>query len=155
MHFNHTLYNQTPITSTNYAKLKASAKNLLTPEAYDYAAGDVGLIITVAANRAAFDRWHILPSVMHLITLQRSLTATLFNRTVPTPLVMAPVGVHTLFHPTGERATAAVFGQEDLPYTQHSIQHRFRGRSRRKWRLASPDGTSSTSRPTMICCARI
>ena len=30
---------------------------------------------------------------------------------------MAPVGVQTLFHPTGERATAKVFGEMGLPYT--------------------------------------
>lgn len=30
---------------------------------------------------------------------------------------MAPVGVQTLFHPMGERATAKVFGEMGLPYT--------------------------------------
>ncbi|KAF2452050.1 FMN-dependent alpha-hydroxy acid dehydrogenase [Karstenula rhodostoma CBS 690.94] len=118
IYFNHTLYNQTPIASTNYAKLEASAKNLLTPEAYDYATGGAGLETTVAANRAAFDRWQIRPRVMRPVQPKRNLTTTLFNRTVPAPLVMAPIGVQTLFHPKGERATAAVFGQEDLPYTQ-------------------------------------
>lgn len=30
---------------------------------------------------------------------------------------MAPMGVQTLFHPDGERATASVFGELGLPYT--------------------------------------
>lgn len=30
---------------------------------------------------------------------------------------MAPVGVQTLFHPDGERATSKVFGEHGLPYT--------------------------------------
>ena len=56
IYFNYTLYNQTPIASTNYDRLKASAKNLLPPAAYDYAAGGAELETTVSANRAAFDR---------------------------------------------------------------------------------------------------
>jgi lactate 2-monooxygenase len=47
----------------------------------------------------------------------RNLSITLFGRTVPAPIVMAPVGVQTLFHPDGERATSKVFGEEGLPYT--------------------------------------
>lgn len=52
---------------------------------------------------------HVLP--------KRNLTTTLFGRTIPAPVVMAPVGVQTLFHPDGERATSGVFGDEGLPYT--------------------------------------
>ncbi len=49
---------------------------------------------------------------------KRNLSTTLFGRLLPAPIVMAPVGVQTLFHPTGERATAKVFGEMGLPYTQ-------------------------------------
>jgi len=55
IYFNHTLYNQTPIASTNYDRLEVSAKLLLPPAAYDYAAGGAGLERTLAANREAFD----------------------------------------------------------------------------------------------------
>lgn len=56
IYYNATLYNQTPIASTNYDRLEASAKLRVAPEAYDYAAGGAGLERTVAANRAAFDK---------------------------------------------------------------------------------------------------
>lgn len=56
IYYNATLYNETPIASTNYNKLEASAKSLLNPAAYDYAAGGAGLETTVANNRAAFSR---------------------------------------------------------------------------------------------------
>ena len=55
IYFNYALYNQTPVASTNYDKLESSAKQLLPPAAYDYAAGAAGLEKTVAANRDAFD----------------------------------------------------------------------------------------------------
>lgn len=48
----------------------------------------------------------------------RNLSRIIFNRTLPAPIVMAPVGVQTLFHPTGERVTSKVFGELGLPYTQ-------------------------------------
>jgi lactate 2-monooxygenase len=48
----------------------------------------------------------------------RNLSREIFNRTLPAPIVMAPVSVQTLFHPTGERATSKVFGELRLPYTQ-------------------------------------
>ena len=56
IYYNHTLYNQTPVASTNYDRLEMSAKQLLPAAAYDYAAGGAGLEKTVAANRHAFDK---------------------------------------------------------------------------------------------------
>ncbi|KAH7078784.1 oxidoreductase [Paraphoma chrysanthemicola] len=117
IYINHTLYNATPIASTNYDRLEASAKLRLPAAAYDYAAGGAGLETTVDANRAAFDKWRILPRVMRPIQPTRNLSTTLFNRTLPAPIVMAPVGVQTLFHPSGELATSKVFGELGLPYT--------------------------------------
>ncbi|KAF1998689.1 FMN-dependent alpha-hydroxy acid dehydrogenase [Amniculicola lignicola CBS 123094] len=117
IYYNHTLYNQTPIASTNYDRLEASAKLLLNPAAYNYAAGGGGLEKTVVANREAFDHWRIVPRVMRDVLPARNLSTTLFGRTYPAPIVMAPVGVQTLFHPDGERATSKVFGELGLPYT--------------------------------------
>ena len=56
IYYNATLYNETPIASTNYDRLEQSAKLRLAPEAYDYAAGGVGLERTASANRAAFNK---------------------------------------------------------------------------------------------------
>lgn len=50
------------------------------------------------------------------VTPKRNLSTTLFGRRLPAPVVMAPVGVQTLFHPEGERATSKVFGEMGLPY---------------------------------------
>ena len=59
----------------------------------------------------------IVPRVMKDVLPRRNLSTTLFGRRLPAPVVMAPVGVQTLFHPTGERATAKVFGEIGLPFT--------------------------------------
>lgn len=55
IYYKHALYNQTPVASTNYDRLEASAKLILPPAAYDYASGGAGLEKTVKANRDAFD----------------------------------------------------------------------------------------------------
>lgn len=54
---------------------------------------------------------------MRPIQPTRNLSTVLFNRTLPAPIVMAPIGVQTLFHPTGELSTSKVFGELGLPYT--------------------------------------
>jgi lactate 2-monooxygenase len=51
------------------------------------------------------------------VTPRRDLSRSIFGRVLPAPIVMAPVGVQTLFHAEGERATAKVFGEFGLPYT--------------------------------------
>lgn len=116
IYYNATLYNETPIASTNYDRLEQSAKLILPPAAYDYAAGGVGLERTASANRAAFNTVNITPRMLQHVTPKRNLSTTLFGRRLPAPVVMAPVGVQTLFHPDGERATAKVFGEMGLPY---------------------------------------
>jgi hypothetical protein len=56
IYLNRSLYNTTPIASTNYDRLEASAKLRLPVAAYNYAAGGAGLEKTVAANLEAFDK---------------------------------------------------------------------------------------------------
>ena len=75
IYYNYTLYNQTPVASTNYDKLEASAKLLLSPAAYDYAHGGAGLETTVAANREAYDRVSHQPQVLPSTTKHTKLTA--------------------------------------------------------------------------------
>lgn len=65
----------------------------------------------------ALDQWQIVPRVMRPVFPARNLSTTFFNRTYPAPVVMAPVGVQTLFHPSGELATSKVFGELGLPYS--------------------------------------
>ncbi|MBE3045149.1 alpha-hydroxy-acid oxidizing protein, partial [Candidatus Bathyarchaeota archaeon] len=54
---------------------------------------------------------------MRNILPKRNLTTTIFGKSIPAPVVMAPVGVQTLFHPDGELATSGVSGELGLPYT--------------------------------------
>jgi lactate 2-monooxygenase len=55
--------------------------------------------------------------MMRDVLPSRNLSREIFGRLLPVPIVMAPVGVQTLFHPDGESATAKVFGELGLPFT--------------------------------------
>jgi 4-hydroxymandelate oxidase len=59
----------------------------------------------VAANRSAHQRWALKSRV--LVDVSRiDTTTTVLGRVLPTPVMVAPSGLHTLVHPAGELATA-------------------------------------------------
>jgi lactate 2-monooxygenase len=66
-------------------------------------------------------QWQILPRVMRPVMPFRNLSTVLFYRTIPAPIMMAPVGVQTLFHPSGKLATTKVFGELGLPFTLSTV----------------------------------
>jgi lactate 2-monooxygenase len=60
---------------------------------------------TVAANRAAFDRWRIVPRMLRDVE-RRDTSAELFGQRLPSPFLLAPVGVLELAHPEADCAVA-------------------------------------------------
>ena len=69
----------------------------------------------MAANRAAFDRVRILPRVLQDVSA-RDLSVELFGRTLPLPILLAPIGVLDLVHPRGDLAAAAAAAAEGIPF---------------------------------------
>ncbi|HEX6917321.1 MAG TPA: alpha-hydroxy-acid oxidizing protein, partial [Phycicoccus sp.] len=60
---------------------------------------------TARANRAAFDRWQVVPRVL-VDTTERDLSVDLLGRRHPTPLLVAPIGVLSMAHPDADLAVA-------------------------------------------------
>ena len=86
----------------DYAHL---ARDRLPAETWDFLEGGSGAERTVAANRAAFDRWRLRPRFLTGGSVPRTST-TLLGAPLATPLGVAPTAYHRLFHPDGELATA-------------------------------------------------
>ncbi len=80
------------------------ARDRLSEMAYAYLAGGAGSEVTVAENRAAFNRIRLYPRVL-VDASQIETGVTLFGRDYPFPILLAPTGYHMLFHPEGERET--------------------------------------------------
>jgi isopentenyl diphosphate isomerase/L-lactate dehydrogenase-like FMN-dependent dehydrogenase len=86
----------------------------MTKEAYAYVAGGAGLESTIEANRAAFERRRIVPRVMRDVS-ERDLSVELFGRRLPTPFLLAPIGVLELVHRDADVAVARAAAAEGAP----------------------------------------
>jgi isopentenyl diphosphate isomerase/L-lactate dehydrogenase-like FMN-dependent dehydrogenase len=100
--------------------LEAYAKDRMEPEPYWYAAGAAGAGATYRANLAAFDRWRLVPRMLAGAT-HRDPQVNLFGRTLPAPVITAPIGVQGIMHPDGELAVARVARELGLPMAVSTV----------------------------------
>ncbi|MBS3941022.1 MAG: alpha-hydroxy-acid oxidizing protein, partial [Actinobacteria bacterium] len=94
-----------PDLPVTYAGLEAAARDHLDDKAFAYVAGSAGAERTAAANLQAFARWRFVPRML-VDVAERDLEVELFGRTLPAPLLSAPVGVLSIVHEEGEKAVA-------------------------------------------------
>lgn len=85
--------------------LEQKARDTMTPEAFAYVAGGAGAGSTVSNNREAFNSWQIVPRMMGDVS-NRSIGVELFGTKLPTPVLLAPIGVLSIAHPEAEVAVA-------------------------------------------------
>lgn len=103
---------RTPRIPVGFPSLERAAQRRMSRAAFAYVAGSAGLERTDAANTAAFGRHRIVPRVLRDVT-GRDLGIELFGRRRATPLLLAPIGVLDLAHPsadTGAARAAAALG---------------------------------------------
>jgi isopentenyl diphosphate isomerase/L-lactate dehydrogenase-like FMN-dependent dehydrogenase len=103
-----------PDLPTSYRELERHAQERLSAEAFGYVAGGAGEEITVGANRAAFDRWRIVPRMLVDVTT-RHLSTNVLGIDLPAPLMIAPVGVMSIVHDEAERAVARAAKELGIP----------------------------------------
>jgi 4-hydroxymandelate oxidase len=146
----------------NLHEYEAAARGLLSPMVWDYVAGGSGDEVTLQANRAAFDRWRLLPRVLRGVREVSTATSVL-GQAIALPVLVAPSGRHRLCHDEGERAvaraaraagtiytmsTAATFGIEEIaaeagPWWFQLYVYRDRGISRELVQRAAAAGASA------------
>lgn len=100
-----TLY-PTEVDFGSLEEIHNAALASLSPDVVDYIEGGAGREVTLAANRAAFNSFQILPEPMSGIS-QPSTSASLLGIELDTPIITAPFGGDGLFHPDGHCAVAA------------------------------------------------
>jgi lactate 2-monooxygenase len=103
-----------PPVPVDFAALEAKAKAAMSPEAFAYVAGGAGVEHTVAANRSAFDRWQIVPRMLKNVA-ERDTTVELFGQKLPSPFLLAPVGVLELAHREAELPVAKAAASMGVP----------------------------------------
>jgi L-lactate dehydrogenase (cytochrome) len=115
-----------PPFTTDLAGLEDAAREVLDPQAFGYVAGSAGSTSTARANRAAFERWRIVPRMLRDVSA-RDQSTTVLGATMPAPVLLAPVGVQTIVHPDGELASARAAAELGLVFIHstaaaHSIE---------------------------------
>jgi len=108
------LGDERPGIALEYSKLEAAAREKLSPESFDYAAGGAGEGHSMDANREAFLRWQILPRMLGDVS-QRDLSTQVCNTALPAPVMMGPVGVLSILHDDAEPAAARAAAATGLP----------------------------------------
>jgi lactate 2-monooxygenase len=99
-----------------FAELEARAEQALSPSVLSYVAGGAGSEHTQRANVSAFRQWGLIPR-MFVGATQRDLSVELFGMRLPSPLLMAPIGVIGLCAQDGhgDLATAAAAARTGVP----------------------------------------
>ncbi|HZG90185.1 MAG TPA: lactate 2-monooxygenase [Pseudonocardia sp.] len=120
------LAGQTPALPTDPAQLEEAARAVLDPGPFGYVAGGAGQGATMRANRAAFDRYGLVPRMLR-DTTARDWSTTVLGTAMPAPLLLAPIGVLSILHADAEPGVARAAAGLGLPMvlstaSSHSIE---------------------------------
>jgi isopentenyl diphosphate isomerase/L-lactate dehydrogenase-like FMN-dependent dehydrogenase len=103
-----------PKAPVSVERLEQRAQDVMAPEAFAYVAGGAGTEETMRENRAAFERWRIVPRVLRDVSV-RDTTIELFGTRLPSPFVLCPIGVLEMAHRDADLAVARASATEGVP----------------------------------------
>ncbi|MFJ8826737.1 alpha-hydroxy acid oxidase [Streptomyces sp. NPDC102467] len=98
------------------ADFERAADAVLPAAVRDFVAGGSGAELTLAANRAAFDRLRIVPRTLRDVSEYEGATTLLGSRSAM-PVATAPIGYQRLVHPKGELAAVRAAAEAGIPFT--------------------------------------
>src|SRR3989442_2055570 len=73
-----------------------------------------GMAESMQANREAFRHWRIVPRMLRDVS-QRDLSVQLFDQHLPTPILLAPIGVQSIVNAEAEVAVARAAASLGVP----------------------------------------
>ncbi|MBV9293720.1 MAG: alpha-hydroxy-acid oxidizing protein, partial [Frankiales bacterium] len=100
--------------------LEDLAREKFAPEPFGYVAGSAGTEGTARANRAAFDRYRIVPRFLRDVS-ERNLSTEILGTPFPAPVALAPVGVQGIVHPEAELAVARAAASLRIPMVLSTV----------------------------------
>jgi lactate 2-monooxygenase len=103
-----------PRVPVSVERLERRAQDVMSPEAFAYIAGGAGTEETMRENRAAFERWRIVPRVLRDVSV-RDTTIELFGTRFASPFVLCPIGVLEMAHRDADLAVARAAASESIP----------------------------------------
>jgi lactate 2-monooxygenase len=109
------VFGRVPAVPTDFATLEARAEKVSSETAWAYVAGGAGEGRTMRNNRAAFDRWAIVPRMAHGNTT-RDLSLELLGTRLPAPVLLAPIGAGALMAEDSDLHIARGAAANGVPY---------------------------------------
>jgi isopentenyl diphosphate isomerase/L-lactate dehydrogenase-like FMN-dependent dehydrogenase len=110
------LAGERPEIPVAFAELEARARTALPPDVWSYVAGGAGNEFTQNVNITAFDRYGLIPRML-AGAVERDLSIELFGMKLPSPILIAPIGVIGLCAQDGhgDLATARAAVETGVP----------------------------------------
>jgi hypothetical protein len=108
------VFGRMPRVPVSARALQKRAERVLDDRAYSYVAGGAGDEVTQRANRAAFDKWAVVPRVLRDCS-SRDTSVEIFGRRLPAPLLLGPVGALELVHDEADLAVARAAASVGVP----------------------------------------
>ncbi len=108
------LVGKTPEQPVSVEELEREAGSVLSQAAYDYVAGGAGSEDTMRANLEAFRRYRLVPRYLRDVS-RRDLGVELLGRRLPTPILLAPIGVLSIVHKDADMAVARAAAPLGIP----------------------------------------
>ncbi len=108
------VHGRKPRVPVQQRELESRAMYFMSPEAGAYVAGGAGREDTVRYNTDAFSAWRIVPRVLRDVE-QRNTSVSLLGMMLPTPIMLAPIGVLELVHRHADVAVARGASAHGVP----------------------------------------
>jgi len=99
----------------SFSKLREKARQKLSKEAFAYIAGSAGRESTKSSNQEAFKRWKIVPKMLRGVS-SGDARVDLFGTSLPTPFLLAPIGVLEMAHKQADLAVSKAAAEEGVPF---------------------------------------
>jgi lactate 2-monooxygenase len=103
-----------PIVPIDPQKLEGAAAAKMTPEAKGYILGGAGNESTIHSNRAAFEKYKIVPRML-LNVSERDTSIELFGQKFPSPFLLSPIGVLEMVHREADIAVGKAAAELNIP----------------------------------------
>ena len=105
-------YPRVPVSSE---RLDRAARKAMSPEGYAYVAGGAGAEETMRGNRAAFERWRIVPRMLRDVSVRHT-SVEVLGTPMTSPFFLSPIGVLEMAHRDADLAVARAAAAEGIPF---------------------------------------
>jgi len=104
-----------PTVPVSFERLERGAQKSMSREGYAYVAGGAGTEETIRANRAAFERWRIVPRMLRDVSV-RDTSVEVLGTPLASPFFLSPIGVLEMAHGDADLAVARAAAAEGVPF---------------------------------------